>query len=348
LQEGSDQTQTERALAIIERNARAQATLIDDVLDVARVVSGKLALHIAPTSLVVAARAAIETVAPAANAKDITIVTEISEDMPTVMADAHRLQQVIWNLLSNAVKFTPKGGRVSLRTYRDDSDVCVSVQDNGEGIDPALLDAVFDPFRQADASTTRRHGGLGLGLSIVKHLVVSHGGSVHAHSDGPGHGSTFTVRMPVSALATARRKQQSSVSGDAQPSDPGPITRLDGLHVLVVDDEADSRSLVEAILRKQGAQVEVVASAAEARRCFNSSLPDVIVSDIGMPGEDGYSFMRSARARGVVAPAVALTAYASQQDAERAFLAGFQRHVAKPVEPRALVQTVAALGGRSV
>ncbi len=339
---------TDHALTVIERNARAQAKLIDDVLDVSRIVSGKLALHLGPTSVADAARAAIETITPAADAKGISIIADITSEPSTITADADRLQQVIWNLLSNSVKFTPKDGQAELRVFREGSDVCVQVKDSGEGIRPELLTAIFEPFQQADSSTTRRHGGLGLGLSIVKQLVVAHGGSVAARSDGAGRGSTFIVRFPVRAVAAS--KADSANAGDER--DPlvatAPHARLDGLTVLVIDDEPDARQLVEAILRQHGANVHVADSAAEGRHKLALTKPDVIVSDIGMPDEDGYAFIRKVRAGGGRTPAIALTAYATQQDAQRAFVAGFQKHVTKPVEPARLVSVVANLGGRSL
>lgn len=349
LRRGNVDEQTDRALAIVERNARAQAKLIEDVLDVSRIVSGKLSLHLGPTNLAAAARAAIETVTPAADAKGITLVTELPNEPLLVTADADRLQQVIWNLLSNSVKFTPKDGQILLSVKREGSDVCVVVKDDGEGIRPELLTAIFEPFQQADSSTTRRHGGLGLGLSIVKQLVVAHGGSVRAESAGPGQGSTFTVRVPMRAVAPVGHGSDPQASRAHDPliaSDPH--ARLDGLRVLVVDDEPDARSLVQEILRQHGAEVHVADSAAQARSTLRRHHPDVIVSDIGMPEEDGYSFIRSVRADGSRTPAVALTAYASQQDAQRAFVAGFQKHVTKPVEPARLVSVVANLGGRSL
>jgi signal transduction histidine kinase len=342
--------ETDRGLSIVERNARAQAKLIEDVLDVSRIVSGKLTLHLGPTSVAAAARAAMETVTPAADAKGITVVSEILSEASSITADADRLQQVIWNLLSNAIKFTPKDGRVLLRVFREASDVCVSVEDNGEGIRSDMLSAIFEPFQQADASTTRRHGGLGLGLAIVKQLVLAHGGSVQALSDGPGKGAIFTVRLPVRAVAIPH----SEASSAATEAAPGPLlasapnVRLDGLSVLVVDDELDARSLLQEILREHGAEVSIASSAAEARSALALMKPDVIISEIGMPDEDGYSFIRRLRAEGARMPAVALTAYAGQQDAQRAFTAGFQKHVSKPVDPARLVSVVANLGGRSL
>ncbi|MES1179378.1 MAG: ATP-binding protein [Myxococcales bacterium] len=342
--------ETDRALAIVDRNARAQAKLIEDVLDVSRIVSGKLTLHLGPTSVAAAAHAATETVAPAADAKGIQVVSEIMSEALSITADADRLQQVIWNLLSNAIKFTPKDGRVLLRVFREASDVCVSVEDSGEGIRSDMLSAIFEPFQQADASTTRRHGGLGLGLAIVKQLVSAHGGSVEARSDGLGKGAIFTVRLPVRAVAVTAGETSSPVAS-AVP-DPlvgaAPNVRLDGLSVLVVDDELDARTLLHEILRMHGAAVTVAGSAADARAALALMKPDVLISDIGMPDEDGYSFVRRLRAEGVRMPAIALTAYAGQQDAQRAFAAGFQKHVTKPIDQARLVSLVANLGGRSV
>jgi PAS domain S-box-containing protein len=349
LRRSSIDVEADRALTIIERNARAQAKLIDDVLDVSRIVSGKLALHLGPASVVAAARAAVETITPAADAKGISVIVETADEPSTITADADRLQQIIWNLLSNAVKFTTKDGRVLLRVYREGSNVCVSVKDDGEGIRRELLGAIFEPFQQADSSTTRRHGGLGLGLSIVKQLVTAHGGSVAAASDGPGKGATFTVRLPVRAVGSKGDDSHPLASTQYDPLvATSQEARLDGLRVLVIDDEPDARMLVGEILRQHGAEVFVAESAALAREALAVAKPDVIVSDIGMPDEDGYAFIRSVRARGGRMPAIALTAYASQQDAQRAFVAGFQKHVTKPVEPARLVSVVANLGGRSL
>ena len=335
-----------RALAIVERNARAQAKLIEDVLDVSRIVSGKLVLTLRSTTMSASARAAIETITPAAEAKGIVVDTEFEVEPALITADPDRLQQVIWNLLSNSVKFTPKGGRVSLRTYREGSEVCVNVQDTGEGIRAELLTAIFEPFQQADSSTTRRHGGLGLGLAIVRQLVEAHGGSVHAKSDGQGKGASFVVRLPVRAVAPVAGEQRiTPTSADLTARPPTPV-RLDNLRVLVVDDEHDARQLIHEILRQHGAEVTMVSSAAEARQVMANSAPlapHAIVSDVGMANEDGYSFISKLRAEGSRIPAVALTAYASPQDARRALDAGFQRHITKPVEPHLLVRVIAGL-----
>jgi signal transduction histidine kinase len=345
--------EVDRALAIVERNARLQTKLIEDVLDISRIISGKLELNLGPTNVAEAVSAAIETVTPAAQAKGIETSIDVPDGSLTFTADADRLQQVVWNLLSNAVKFTPKGGHVTVGAYRDGSEVCIFVSDTGEGIRSEVLPIVFDPFRQADASTTRRHGGLGLGLSIVKQLVSAHGGTVLAESEGEGKGAKLTVRLPArSAVPAIRRSAPANgmLPAPAAPTRPAP--RLDGLRLLVVDDEEDALGLVSEVLRAQGAEVHVAASAGEALEKFKSVRPDVIVSDIGMPDADGLSLIRQIRAltpqQGGRTPAVALTAYARAEEAERAFVAGYQMHVAKPVEPLHLATVVANLGGRSL
>jgi PAS domain S-box-containing protein len=340
---------TDRGLSVIERNARQQAKLIDDVLDISRIISGKLALHLGATNLAEAVASAIETVTPAAEAKDIQLSIDVPDRSLTITADGDRLQQITWNLLSNAVKFTPKGGRVGVRAYRDGLEVCICVTDSGEGIRREVLPIVFEPFQQADASITRRHGGLGLGLAIVKQLVSAHGGTVQAESEGENKGATFTVRLPARAVVLAIRgaaRRSEGVPAVAMEGAP----RLNGLRLLVVDDEEDALGLVSEVLRGQGAEVYVAASAREALERFGSVRPDVVVSDIGMPEMDGFALIRTIRAlppeRGGRTPAVALTAYARAEDAQRAFLAGYQMHVAKPVELVQLATVVANLGGR--
>ena len=341
----------DRALAIIERNANTQAKLIEDVLDISRIISGKLALNLRPTNVADAVSAALETVTPAAEAKQITIVADLARDVPPITADADRVQQIVWNLLSNAVKFSPKQATVSLRAHRVGSDVTIEVEDRGEGIRPDVLPYIFEAFQQADRSTTRRHGGLGLGLAIVKQLVNAHGGTVHATSEGDGKGALFVVKLPArSAVPAMLESPRSATLGPA--ASPLAPPRLDGLRVLVVDDEVDALGLVREALREWGADVYTAGSVAEAMDTFESVRPDVVVSDIGMPGEDGYSFVRRIRARsasdGGRTPAVALTAYARAEDAQRAFAAGYQMHVPKPASPEKLVNVVANLGGRSL
>jgi CheY-like chemotaxis protein/two-component sensor histidine kinase len=343
----------DRGLAVIERNARQQAKLIDDVLDISRIISGKLALHLGATNIADAVASAIETVTPAAQAKDIRISIEVPNEPLTITADSDRLQQIAWNLLSNAVKFTPKGGHVTVRAYRDGSEVCICVTDSGEGIRSEALPILFEAFQQADASITRRHGGLGLGLAIVKQLVSAHGGTVRAESEGEGKGATFVVRLParsaVPAIAGASRpvlEQPAHVAAIAG------APRLHGLRLLVVDDEEDALGLVSEVLRGQGAEVHVATSAREALETFRNLRPDVVVSDIGMPEMDGFALIRTIRAlptaQGGGTPAIALTAYARSEDAQRAFLDGYQMHLAKPVELLQLVTVVARVAGRSL
>jgi PAS domain S-box-containing protein len=336
----------DRPLAVIERNARAQTKLIEDVLDVSRIISGKLALNLGPTNAADAIAAAIDTVTPAADAKGVHISSEVEPQSLAITADAERLQQVVWNLLTNAVKFTPKGGSVAVHGYREGSEICVRVTDTGEGIRPEVLPVVFEPFQQADTSTTRRHGGLGLGLAIVKQLVTAHGGTVSVSSGGAGKGATFVVRLPARSTIPAVRASSVLTSPDRA------LPRLDGLRLLVVDDEDDARVLVGAVLGEQGAEVHLVASASEALAQLSVIRPDVVVSDIAMPQMDGYALIRKIRAlpasMGGRTPAVALTAYARSEDAKLAFAAGFQMHVAKPIEPSQLAIVVANLGGRSM
>ena len=351
LRRRSPSAENDRALAIIERNANAQAKLIEDVLDVSRIISGKLTLNLGPTNIADAVTAAMETVGPAAEAKHITIAAELGRDVPPITADADRVQQVVWNLLSNAVKFSPKGATVSLRAYRNGSEVCIEVKDSGEGIRPDALPYIFEAFQQADLSTTRRHGGLGLGLAIVKQLVQAHGGTVHAESDGDGKGALFVIVLPARSAVPAITDGPRADADDPTAKTLLP-PRLDGLKVLVVDDEADALGLVREALRDWGAEVHTASSVAEAMTKFESVRPDVLVSDIGMPGEDGYSLVRRVRAlsaaEGGRTPAVALTAYARAEDAQRAFAAGYQMHVPKPAPPEKLLNVVANLGGRSL
>ena len=345
--------EVDRALAVVERNARLQTKLIDDVLDISRVISGKLALNLGPTNIAEAVSAATETVSPAADAKGITTSIDVPDKSLTITADADRFQQIVWNLLSNAVKFTPKGGRISVRAYREGSEVFVCVSDTGEGIRPDVVPMVFEPFQQADPSITRRHGGLGLGLAIVKQIVSAHGGTVRAESEGEGKGATFIVRLPARAAVPAISKA-TPAAATTQPVTAAiePPPRLDGLRILVVDDEQDALEVVGEVLRHQGAEVHVANSAREALERFASARPHVIVSDIGMPEVDGYTFIRKIRElppdRGGQTPAVALTAYARAEEAQRAVAAGYQMHVAKPVEPAQLAKVVANLGGRGL
>jgi CheY-like chemotaxis protein/anti-sigma regulatory factor (Ser/Thr protein kinase) len=296
--------------------------------------------------------AAIDVVRPAADAKNVRLQVLLDPNAGTLNGDAERLQQVVWNLLSNAVKFTPKDGRVYVRMQREDSHVEIVVSDTGAGIAPAFLPHVFQPFRQEDATTTRAHGGLGLGLAIVKHLVELHGGSIEARSEGVGKGATFIVRLPVSPLrATSLTvKPRPSARPDGAPAELECPPELDGLRVLICEDEPDARELLESILVGCKATVALAGSVVEALDRFSENVPDLLISDIGMPGASGYELIRRVRAlpieKGGRVPAIALTAYASMADRTRALMEGFQNHVSKPTEPQELVAAVAALTGR--
>jgi len=335
-----------RALETIERNAAAQAQLIEDLLDVSRIISGKFQVEVRLVDIQAVTEAALDAVRLAADAKNIDLVARI-DAVPPLAGDPTRLQQVVWNLLSNAIKFTPKGGRVDVRVGAVDSHVEIEIEDNGEGIRADFLPYVFDRFRQADGTTTRAHSGLGLGLAIVRHLVEVHGGSVRAESPGLGLGAVFAVRLPVAAVRPRTieepRPEIRGVDGAA------PLLPLSGLRVVVVDDETDARELVAAVLTEGGANVVAVASVSEAIHAVERHRPDVLVSDIGMPCEDGYSLMRRLRAMEKTVgriPAAALTAYATVQDRTRALLAGYSSHLPKPIEPAELTAVVATLAGR--
>jgi PAS domain S-box-containing protein len=340
------------ALDIIERNAKLQAQLIDDLLDVSRIISGKLRLTVMPVELPPVIEAALDVIRPAAEAKNIRLQVMLDSNAGLVSGDPDRLQQVIWNLLSNAVKFTQKGGRVQVTLEQLDSHVLITVSDTGKGIAAEFLPYVFDRFRQADSSITRLHGGLGLGLAIVRQLVDLHGGSVEAQSPGEGQGATFSLQLPVIIAHRSDRfavnAEGANASSAAVQGGFGSSPSLEGLSVLVVDDEPDARDLLTAILEERKAKVTTVASAAEAYETIEWLRPDVIISDIGMPGEDGYSLIRNvrlkeARGRQGWRPAIALTAHARVEDRLRALSAGYQAHVAKPVEPAELVAVIASL-----
>jgi PAS domain S-box-containing protein len=346
----ADPEELAEGLETIERNARAQTRIIDDLLDMSRIISGKVRLDVQPLDLSSVVVAALDTVRPAADAKGIRVIPVLDGHAGGVSGDAGRLQQVFWNLLFNAIKFTPRGGRVQVVLQRAGPHVEVSITDTGEGISPEFLPHVFDRFRQSDASTTRRHGGLGLGLALVKQLVELHGGRVRATSPGPGKGATFVVELPVAAVNPPRPAPESGPPTHAggAPAPAGPCASLRGVRVLVVEDEPDARALLRRVLRDCDADVTTAASAAEALELLRESRPHVLVSDIGMPGEDGYELIRKLREMGngfAELPAVALTAYARSEDRERALRAGFQVHVPKPVEPAELVTTVANLAG---
>jgi len=348
-----DEPQMSRAFETIERNARSQSQLIDDLLDVSRIITGKLQIEPRPVDLTAVIEDVIEGVRPALEAKNIQLETGLEADGCFVSGDANRLQQVFWNLLSNAIKFTPEQGEVRVKADQLDGHVRVSVSDSGVGITPEFLPHIFDRFRQADGSTTRVHGGLGLGLSIVKHLVQLHAGEVTVESAGKAKGATFTVSLPVAAdVATDKIGDGNSIKLDYDALPSSFSTLFEGLRILVVDDEADSRDLVSTILTRCGGQVQTCESTAEALKTFRTWKPDILVSDIGMPKEDGYTFIRKLRkqklkwAREI--PAIALTAYATDDDRARALSAGFQMHVAKPIEPETLVKSIADATGRTL
>lgn len=356
-----DAAKTAHALETIERNAKLQTQLIEDLLDVSRILRGKLSLNMAPVNLAVTIEAALETVRLAAQAKSIQIQMLLDPKIGPVLGDSARLQQVIWNLLSNAVKFTPEGGQVEIGlslvtghlSYVEDeqhrtnhrgqrtSYAQIRVTDTGMGISPEFLPHVFEYFRQADSTTTRKFGGLGLGLAIVHHLVELHGGTVQADSPGKGQGAIFTVRLPL--MPTVTETPQNNLEATS-------VAHLTGLRILVVDDEPDIRDIVAFILEQAGATVKVAVCAAEALNLLKESLPDVLICDIGMPEMDGYRLMRQIRTlppeQGGTIPAIALTAYAGDVNQQKALAAGFQQHLAKPVEPEELVRAIAVLLNR--
>ncbi len=331
------------AMTIIERNAKAQAEIISDILDVSRIITGKLQIESELVDLTPIILAAVETQQPAADAKSIALKLSLDENAGLVIGDADRLQQVIWNLVSNAIKFTPNGGRVEVSLEQADSNIEINVSDSGIGIEAKFLPFVFERFRQADSSTTRADKGLGLGLAIVRHLVELHGGTVQAASDGSG--STFTVKLPLVAEAGALNRR--ARTGDGLPAEP---PDLNGLRVLVVDDDSDTLEILELMLKEYGAEIRAAASAAAALDTFLEWKPDVLVSDLGMPIENGLTLIGKIRGlspeQGCDVPAAALTAYVREGDKQEAIAAGFQMHISKPVEQKMLAETIAALAKR--
>ena len=343
-----DHALVQRALQVIERNATAQAKMIDDMLDMARIVSGKLRLEMKTMDFLSVVFAAVDVIMPSADAKQIQVRTQLDPKTPLIVGDQDRLQQVIVNLLSNAVKFTDIGGSIDVVLQMSGSEASLVVKDSGRGIDPAFLPHVFERFRQGDASSTRRHGGLGLGLALARDLVELHGGTVSAESPGDGQGATFTVRLPT--MPTAH------VDGNGTRAATPPPRALATIRVLLIEDEPDSRDLARAALMRFGADVAAVSSSAEAVTTILSASPDtlphVVVSDIGMPVEDGFVFIRQLRAlspeRGGRIPAVTVTGYSAPADVDRALAAGFQMHLSKPVDPLALIEAVAKLSRQPV
>jgi PAS domain S-box-containing protein len=341
-----------KALDTIERNARAQAQLVDDLLDVSRIITGKLRMDVRPADPNSFIDAAVEAVRPAAEAKGVRVQKVIDTGAISIPGDPVRLQQVVWNLLSNAIKFTPRGGRVQIRSERVNSHLEIVVSDTGQGISADFLPHVFDRFRQADQKTSRHHGGMGLGLAIVRHLVELHGGTVSAASEGEGHGATFTVSLPISPIYQTD-ESGSRVHPAARELLPvhDCSDRLDGLRILVVDDEADTRDLLRRGLEYCGAHVREVGSAAEALKALEAFTPDILISDIGMPGVDGYDLIRQVRKlpthNGGKVAAIALTAYTRIEDRLQALRAGYDMHVPKPVELAELVAVATTLARRN-
>ena len=338
-----DKAATSNALESIERNARAQAQLVSDLMDISRVITGKLRMNARPVDITSSLESALESVRPAAEAKQIEIEVEREPYATVITGDADRLQQVFWNLLSNAVKFTPRGGRVNVKISRSDSQLEISVGDTGAGIKPEFLPFIFERFTQADTTTARHHAGLGLGLSIVRHIIELHGGTVTAHSEGLEKGATFRISLPVRAL---KIPDTDSAANGVPTLALSQDIALDKVRVMIVDDEPETRELLKIMLASHGAEVETFSSAAEALSQIDVWKPQIIVSDIGMPQQDGYTFMRKVRGLGVEAqatPAIALTAYARAEDRMRALAAGFQMHVPKPVEASELLMVIASL-----
>jgi PAS domain S-box-containing protein len=350
--EGLQAEERKRGLDTIERNARVQAQIIDDLLDLSAIISGKVRLDVQRVDLPNVLNESIETVRPTAEAKGIRLQALVDPFAGPISGDPNRLKQVFWNLLSNAIKFTPKEGKVQVLLERVNSHLEVSVIDTGEGIAPELLPYVFDRFRQGDDSTTRRHGGLGLGLAIVKQLVELHGGNIRVKSGGIGQGATFTLNLPLIALHAEPANERRHPRAARHQSEPSPEVSLANLHVLVVDDDSDARDLVQRLLQLAGATVSMAGSAAEAMERILAERPDVLVCDIGMPGEDGYTFIRRLRSieetQGSALPAVALSAYARSDDRTKAIRSGFQNHLAKPVESAELLAVINSLANRKL
>jgi CheY-like chemotaxis protein len=324
----------------------AQSQLIEDLLDVSRIISGKIRFEARLTHLKPVINAAVEVVWPAAEARGTSIDLKFETNVDTILGDATRVQQIVWNLLANAVKFTPPHGTVVLTLSRSEDILEITVKDNGSGISPEFLPYVFERFRQADGATTRNHGGLGLGLAIVRHLAELHGGTVRAHSEGDGKGSEFRVTFPLATQAFVPGESEGPVMQSLHSRNE----KLKGLHIHVVDDEPDTVDLIRIMLTEFGASVTVSGSAREAIEALKKLKPDVLISDIGMPEQDGYDLIKTLRAfdgeRGRALPAIALTAYAAAEDKQRALLAGFQTHIPKPIEPIVLITAITRLVGR--
>jgi CheY-like chemotaxis protein len=344
-----EQSKVQRAIEVIDRNARAQVQLIDELLDLSRIMSGKMRLDLQQIGIEGVVRAAIESAEPAAHAKNIRLISILDPVSVSVTADSSRLQQVVWNLLTNAIKFTPKGGQVQVVLQRVNSHIELSVSDTGIGISPSFLPHVFDRFAQSDSSTTRSYGGLGLGLAISKQLVELHGGSLRVTSEGEGKGATFFVDLPLSLVQVQDEGSERVHPTAASPAEDLPLPKLGGIRIAVIDDEPDTRDLLQRLLEMQEARVDVYDSALSALDALKYARPDVIVSDIGMPHMDGYQFMRAWRASeapNTRIPSLALTAFARAEDRKRCLLAGYQAHIAKPFDMGEMVLSLATLVGR--
>lgn len=351
-----DEAASSHGLETIENNAKAQATLIEDILDASRIVTGKLRLEVRPVDLAPIVESVVETARPAADAKSIQITSAIDAWAGLVSGDPNRLQQVIWNLLFNAIKFTPKGGRVEVRLQRNDSHVEITVSDTGQGISPEFLPHVFDRFRQDNSTSARKYGGLGLGLAIVRHFAELHGGTVSAQSEGEGLGATFSVKLPLMAVHPVKRFETGALAEaepefTKNPAEGSYDDELEDLRVLVVDNESDAREILDITLTQRGAKVMTATTSREALKVLQEWMPDVLVSDIGMPEEDGYTLISKIRAldpdHGGRTPAVALTGYAGPDERRRLLSAGYQLHVTKPVELNELISAIADLSGRT-
>jgi len=342
----SDEAAISEGISVIDRNVRLQTELIEDLLDMSRIISGKVRLDMRRVRIPELIDAALDSVMPALSVKNIRLEKVVASGVEYVSGDPGRLQQVLWNLLTNAIKFTPKEGTIQVRAHRVASHLEISVTDTGEGIAPEFLSQLFERFSQADASSTRNHGGLGLGLSIVRHLVEMHGGTIRAESPGVGQGATFVVSLPILAVNIVDGESRDQMDEVDRRTLSNDARKLKGLRILVVDDEADARDLVRRFLIDCEAIPELAASAAEAESLVASFKPNVIISDIGMPNQDGYMFMRGVRRQGVTTPALALTAFARDKDRASSIQAGYQMHLRKPVDPAELIAAVANLAGR--
>jgi len=347
----SDQ-ELQEGIETIDRNAKVQAQLIEDLLDVSRVISGKLRLHMQQVEVAAVIKAAISSVTSAAEAKQIQLQRQIDPALGTITADPARLQQVLWNLLTNAIKFSGEGGLVVIQAEQQGDQVEIRVIDNGQGIDPEFLPYVFDRFRQADASISRAFAGLGLGLSIVRHLAELHGGSATAESAGIGHGATFRVRLPIAGVPQQfERTDAATVRPEVLDAGTTNLPDLTGVHILLVEDEADTRQLLHRLLTRCGATIDLAGNSEQAAHAFRQTKPDVLISDIGLPGEDGYALLRRLRtldsSNNRQVPSLAVTAFAREEDRQKALQAGFQEYLAKPIQAVELASVVAQLAGRA-